>query len=1219
MRLKKRNRFISFWAAIILIFSIMTPAAGPITVQAADENDDHDSDEVEKQDAKDDSFELSLMHMNDTHAHVEPLPQMLTAIKEFRAEHEDAMLFHGGDVFSGTLYFNEFQGKAALDLLNMMDIDAMAFGNHEFDLGDQENGHASLSEFVSEANFPMLGSNIDFSGDSFMSGLVSDDSPVSIEGDLDGDIYNSIIKEVDGEEIGIFGLTTEDTKDIGSPEDVTFSDFKESAEQAIDELENAGVNKIIAVNHIGYDSDPSVGNDLRLASEVDGIDVIVGGHSHTALQEPVLVEEDENGDTKDPTVIVQAGEYSEHLGTLDVIFDEEGIIEEYSGKLLDVDDYAADDEAEEVLSKYKEEVDETKNEEIGAEAEKDIPNPRKDDTGNDSVRANETELGNLVTDAMLAKAQEKFPETAIAFQNGGGIRAPIDAGPITVGDVINVLPFGNDPVISEVTGSEIEEILEHSVRDVPEETGFLQVSGMKFTFDSTKEPGERVVDIFVEKDDALTPVESDETYVVTTNNFIGQGGSDYETFAKAYDEGRVKDIGEVDWEQFRDYMADEEYLDGEVNPEREGRIVDLEGEDVPDDPEEPGDEEDEKDGDEGENENEEANFELSLMHMNDTHAHTEAFTQMITGIKEFRANNEHAMLFHGGDVFSGTLYFNEFKGQADLAMLNLMDIDAMVFGNHEFDLGDKEEGHESLSEFVKGANFPMLGSNIDFTDDPFMSDLVVEDAPVHMGDVSMQADDDRNVYNSIIKEVDGEEIGIFGLTTEDTIDIASPVDVTFNDFKESAETAIAELEEEGVNKIIAVNHIGYDSDPSVGNDLRLASEVDGIDIIVGGHSHTVLDEPFLVDEDDNGEAKDPTVIVQAGEYAEHLGTLDVTFDEEGVVDSFSGELLDVDEYEADEEAEEVLSEYKETVDEVMNEEIGAEAMKDLTNPRQDEPGDDSVRATETELGNVITDAMLAKAQEKFPETAISFQNGGGIREAIDEGPITVGEVISVLPFGNDPVMVELSGSEIKDILEHSVRQAPAESGGFLHVSGMMFYYDSTKDVGERVVEMYVEQEGELVPIESNETYPTTTNGFTGQGGDGFETFAEAYDDGRVKDIGEIDWEQFRDYMVQEEYLDGVVDPEIEGRIVDLEGEDPPSNPEEPEEPENGDDNGDGDDPETHPDNGNGTDGHDGHDKDDQYLPKTATNIYNFLLIGALLIISGVIVYIYQRKRGVKSH
>src|SRR5699024_11011474 len=182
----------------------------------------------------------------------------------------------------------------------------------------------------------------------------------------------------------------------------------------------------------------------------------------------------------------------------------------------------------------------------------------------------------------------------------------------------------------------------------------------------------------------------------------------------------------------------------------------------------------------------------------------------------------------------------------------------------------------------------------------------------------------------------------------------------------------------------------------------------GIDVIVGGHSHTELPEPSVVDENAEGNEKNPTVIVQAGQYADNLGTLDVEFDEDGVVVGYAGELLDLSEYDADEDAVKELEEYTEAVEELENEEIGAVAEKPLTNPRQDEPGDDSVRANETELGNLITDAMLAKAKEKYPDTVIAFQNGGGIREAIDEGPITVGEVISVLPFGNDPVIADLT-------------------------------------------------------------------------------------------------------------------------------------------------------------------------------------------------------------------
>src|SRR5699024_7269839 len=125
---------------------------------------------------------------------------------------------------------------------------------------------------------------------------------------------------------------------------------------------------------------------------------------------------------------------------------------------------------------------------------------------------------------------------------------------------------------------------------------------------------------------------------------------------------------------------------------------------------------------------------------------------------------------------------------------------------------------------------------------------------------------------------------------------------------------------------------------------------------------------------------------------------------------YAGELLEVDSFAADEDAIEVLNEYTEQIEELEQEETGAVALKDLENPRLEEDGDDdSVRANETELGNLVTDAMLVKSKEIFPETAIAFQNGGGIRAAIDEGPITVGEVISVLPFGNDPVVVELSG------------------------------------------------------------------------------------------------------------------------------------------------------------------------------------------------------------------
>src|SRR5699024_9885422 len=413
--------------------------------------------------------------------------------------------------------------------------------------------------------------------------------------------------------------------------------------------------------------------------------------------------------------------------------------------------------------------------------------------------------------------------------------------------------------------------------------------------------------------------------------------------------------------------------------------------------------------------------------------------------------------------------------------LPILGIDAMVFGNHEFDLGDSDEGHQALADFVSEANFPLLGTNIDFSGDSLLGPLKTNESFVE--DAKGGA-----IYDSIVLDVDEQKIGVFGLTTEDTEFIASPVSVKFQDYLKSAEEAVQDFENQGINKVIAVTHLGYNSNPKVGNDLLLAEKVEGIDVIVGGHSHTEVTPPTLVNED----TENPTVIVQAGQYGKYLGTLNVTFDEEGKITDQSGELLEIEDVTPDLEAKEVLKTYKTQIDEINNEEIGAVATKDLLNPRQNDQGEgESVRANETELGNLVTDAMLAKAREKYPETLIAFQNGGGIREEIDKGPITVGEVINVLPFGNDPVIAELTGQEIKDILEHSVKEAPAEHGGFLHVSGMEFYYDSTRESGDRIVAMYIKEGNNLIKINLEQKYLTTTNGFTGQGGDGFETFAQA--------------------------------------------------------------------------------------------------------------------------------
>lgn len=512
-------------------------------------------------------------------------------------------------------------------------------------------------------------------------------------------------------------------------------------------------------------------------------------------------------------------------------------------------------------------------------------------------------------------------------------------------------------------------------------------------------------------------------------------------------------------------------------------------------------------------------YSLSVMHLNDTHARLDSAAKQVTAVKEYRAENPDSLLLHAGDTFSGTLYFNEFQGEADLAVMNLMDFDAMTFGNHEFDLGSSAEGHKALQEFVAAAEFPFVSANVDFSTDPLFTGLF----QTKIGTTP----EDSNIYTGIVKEVNGEKVGIFGLTTKETEDISSPSLVSFDeDYLEEAQKMVDEFEAMGVDKVIALTHIGFDDNPAIDNDQVLAEEVEGIDIIVGGHSHTELAEPVIYGEDDT-----PTVIVQAGQYGENLGTLDVLFNGDGIVFAAAGELIEIKDQVADAKAVEVLAPFKAKVEEISKTPIDATAVEALTTPRT---GDDvtlpSVRKNETALGNIITDGMLTKAKEYDENVVMAIQNGGGIRAGIDAGPITVGEVITVLPFGNTLATMDVTGAELKAAFELSVGQLPRENGGFLHVAGAKVEYDSSKAAGSRVVNISLENaNGTFTPISDTATYTIATNAFTAKGGDGYTMFEKAYAEGRVTDLGLSDWENLRDQL---ESI-GQVNNDTEGRLVDV--------------------------------------------------------------------------------------
>ncbi|MBF0705294.1 cell wall-binding repeat-containing protein [Alkalihalobacillus hwajinpoensis] len=497
-------------------------------------------------------------------------------------------------------------------------------------------------------------------------------------------------------------------------------------------------------------------------------------------------------------------------------------------------------------------------------------------------------------------------------------------------------------------------------------------------------------------------------------------------------------------------------------------------------------------------------FDLTIMHTNDTHAHLDNAPKRVTAVEEIRAARANTILLDAGDVFSGTLFFNKYKGLADVQFMNMMKYDAMVPGNHEFD-----EGPKTFSEFVKQTKFPIVSSNIDYSKDPYLS-------PLYKNEMAMTGDD-GTIYPAVILDVNGEEVGVFGLTIESTDELSSPGEtISFQNHQEQAEKMIKMFEDKGVNKIVALTHLGK------AVEVELAKSVEGIDVVVGGHSHTTIEEAVVVDT-----FEDPTLVVQANEYSNFLGDLEVTFNEEGVLTDWDNELLDLgskSKFEPNAEAKALYDELKKPLEEIEKEVVGQSDVY-LNGKRA------SVRTGETNLGNLITDGMLYKAQQ-FTDATIAITNGGGIRESIDEGPITLGEVLTTMPFGNNLVTLDMTGAEIIDSLEHGVSGVETQEGRFAQVAGLRYSFDKDLPSGERILDVNVKTENGYEDIDPEGTYTVATNAYIAQGGDGYDAMGEAAADGRMNELFFVDFEVFTEYLDEI----GTVKAKDEARIAEADAE-----------------------------------------------------------------------------------
>lgn len=509
-------------------------------------------------------YTLHILHINDFHSRVEAIngsdstcdaeadakgecfggiARLGTKVRELRdqlkAEGQNVILLDAGDQYQGSLFYTTYKGKDTVEFMKAIGFDAMAVGNHEFDDGPE--GLAVLADGVA---FPIVSGNLDLSKSNVLNGKIDD----------------TLTLEVGGEKIGIVSALATDTPETASPgEAVVFHDDIESLTQDAEALKEAGVNKVIALTHVGYK------RDLQIAEKVAGVDAVIGGHSHTLLGDmegasgpyPTLVKDAAGVEVP----VATAYAYGKYLGHLVLTWDDKGKLIKAEGQpiLLDAS-VSPDPKLAARVSEMAEPINALK-QKVVAEIAAPINGDRND------CRQRECEMGNVVADAMLDRVRAQG--VTIAIENGGGLRASIDQGPVTMGEVLSVLPFQNTLSTFELKGADIVTALENGASQYEEAAGrFAQVSGLKYTVDPGASAGSRISDVQIYAGDGWQPIDLTAVYGVASNNYLRSGGDGFKIFEtaaiNAYDFG--PDLADV--------LA--EYLSRKgagFKPELDGRIT----------------------------------------------------------------------------------------------------------------------------------------------------------------------------------------------------------------------------------------------------------------------------------------------------------------------------------------------------------------------------------------------------------------------------------------------------------------------------------------------------------------------------------------------------------------------------------------------------------------------------------------------------------------------
>ncbi|XP_030849943.1 5'-nucleotidase [Strongylocentrotus purpuratus] len=519
-------------------------------------------------------FNLTILHTNDCHARFMETDQngrictadtadcfggvarRATVVNEARARDPDGhvLFLDAGDQFQGTDWFYTYRGNATAHFMNLLGYDAMVLGNHEFD-----NGIDGIVPFLQNVTFPVLSCNIDATNEPRLHGLY----------------VCSHIFQMGGERVGVVGYTLKSSPDFSKTESLVFNEVIPALQPKVNDLIVVGINKIIALGHAGFDVDQAVARDVK------GVDIVVGGHSNTFLYTgeapsnqvpvgdyPYIVHPAH--DSEASVLVLSAYAYGKYLGHLQVTFDENGTVTDYAGNPVLLDGSVEKDPATlAAVEAWEVRVDEISNEVIG----------RTETRLNGDLATcgtQECNLGNVMADAMLFDHGMDWYGANIAMTTSGSISSSVEAGDITTGDLITIMPYGNTIDKVRLTGRDLLKVLE-----VPMVTfdpsipiyGFLQVSGMVIEYDLTRESGDRVhraqfrcMTCTDDGTNELMDVDPEGHYEVIMNSYMAGGGGGYDVVR----ENKMEHVsGNNDVDVTSSFIKSTSPL----NEEAEGRII----------------------------------------------------------------------------------------------------------------------------------------------------------------------------------------------------------------------------------------------------------------------------------------------------------------------------------------------------------------------------------------------------------------------------------------------------------------------------------------------------------------------------------------------------------------------------------------------------------------------------------------------------------------------